>query len=149
MGPSGVGKKTFLQRLDSNGEFRASFGLSDDLVTYGPGFQGQHEAFTSADVLAQATSNSVAIKWQAASDKELEALQRLRPHAEHHMVLLQLPAEEHHRDLLARNPESKETEERIAAFAANTLSACIDRTSRGFRLTVIDASGGEYRRADP
>jgi len=144
MGPSGVGKRTFVERAMEDPELRRRFELGDDLSAFGPGFQGQSAQGTKARALAAANSLVVLVKWQAIGDREVEQLRTLAPKAEHHLFLLQRPPGDNHRDLHRRTPSSTETQEGIAAFAANTLQACRERAERGFILTIIDASNDEY-----
>jgi len=144
LGPSGVGKATFVARLLSDPEMRDRLAIDDDVSAFGPGFQGQQRQATPAATLAAASSRAVLVKWQAIGDKEIERLQRLLPAAEHHLFLLRRPAADNHRDLHLRTPSSLETEEGIAAFAANTLTACRERATRGFHLTIIDAANDRY-----
>lgn len=144
LGPSGVGKATFVARLLSDPEMRVRFAIDDDVIAFGPGFQGQQKQATPAATLATASSRAVLVKWQAIGDKEIERLHRLRPAAEHHLFLLQRPAVDNHRDLHRRTPTSPETTESIAAFAEKTLRECRERVTRGFRLTIIAAANDRY-----
>ena len=146
MGPSGIGKKTFIKRLLSDQSLRSQFGIASDVVPRGPGFNGQSSPVTEANDLRTIRAGTILIKWQAAADSQLESLRDACPDDEHHMFYLYRPADEIHRELHSRSPESKETIESISAFARNTLDKCLNREKQGFRLTKIDASFGLYIR---
>lgn len=146
MGPSGVGKKTFIEHLQTDAELRSYLDIPDTFVARGPSLGGQSEAITRAVDLAKIEAPVVVVKWQAIGDSEVDELVKLRPDAEHHIFHLQRPPEQIHEDLKERGPESEEAVADLAAFARNNLDACKERVRDGFKLTILDATDCRYKR---
>jgi hypothetical protein len=96
-GHSAAGKKTFIEKVFGNEgvDLRERFRLSGQMERFGPDFDPTNRAITSK-------ADTVLIKWQFMDHYWIEVLKKRVPSAQHRVILLWKPFDDHLADLMAR-----------------------------------------------
>lgn len=144
VGPSGVGKRAFIQRLGRDPGLRAKFDIPVGFEGRGPGVRLDDSTHVRASDLALSCAPAVVIKWQDSGQSEIAALLNLRPGSRHRIIVLRRDPLTNHRDLEAREGGPRESPEGIAEYGENCRRWARGYASMGVRVQFVDADEWAY-----
>lgn len=137
-GHSATGKKTFIDKVFSpeGADLRERFRLTGKMERLGAGFG-------SISMALHTKIDTVLIKWQFADHYWIEVLKKMMPSAQHRIILLWKPFDDHFTDLMERQTKQGKIEwtpkpgELEKEWYEKIIPLFGDIHLRGFRLELI------------